>query len=198
MKQGNQVYTTVSLASVLVPSMWIWWIQGCILYPCTHIIRWQVYVLSLGGSSKRGKGGVYSIIRSPGKSVPTVRMAGFLSFCGISFSLTNFWFWQWVRFSLPWILIQGILQNRNTDFCNSFPTDLFWQHIFQGQKLFVTLSLDRLTRFVSGLESNFYMWYTTMKKKTYIIKCFLKKPYSIAVFVQTSSILFPYKVSLPN
>lgn len=162
------------------------------LYHHVHVIWPQVYMPTLGGSNKRGREGrSCSTLHSPGKSVPTVCVVGFVPFCGISLSFINFWFWEWVRISLPRVLKQGPLQNKNINFCNSFPPDLFWLQVFQGQKLF-SLCLWTGLPWVSGLESSFHVWYDTMKKGTYIIKCFLKKPYSIAVFVKTISILFLY------
>lgn len=164
---------------------------GSGLYHHVHVIWPQVHMPTLGGSNRRGReGGGYSTRHSPGKSVPTVCMVGFVPFCGVSLSFTNFWFWEWVRFSIPWLLKQGLLQNRNINFCNSSPSDLFWQQVFQGQKLCHCLQTG--SAWVSGLDSSFHVWYDTMKKGTYIIKCFFKKPYSIAVFVQTISILFLY------
>lgn len=164
---------------------------GSELYCHVHVLWLQIYMLALGGFNRREKGEGYSTLNSPGKSVPTVCMVGSVPFSGVSLSFTSFWFWEWVRFSLPWVLKQGLLQNRNINFCNSSLSDLFWLQ-FSRDRNYVSLCFWTGSRQVSGLESSFHMWYDIIKKGTYIIKCFLKKPYSIAVFVQTIFILFLY------
>lgn len=132
--------------SCLSSGTWHVNIVGSGLYHHILVIRPQVYMVTLGGSNRWGReGGGYSTLHSPGKSVPTAHTVGFVPFCGVPLSFTNFWFWEWVRFFLPWVLKRELLQNRNINFCNSSPSDLLWLQVFQGQKPFVTVSLDWLT-----------------------------------------------------